>query len=65
MAVFFVLWKESVPHMPEQVGLQIVVIFEPHPGNGLAAENGGVSLLVDFVLLPVTDKEILCHWRSG
>ena len=59
MAVFFVLWKESVPHMPEQVGLQIVVIFEANARNGLAVEDGGVSLLVNLVLLPVTDKEIV------
>ena len=56
---FFVLWKDSVPHMPEQVGFQIVVIFELHPGNGLAAENGGVCLLVNFVLLPIADKQVV------
>ena len=49
----------SVPHMLQQVGFQIVVIFEPYPGDGLAAENGGLRLLVDFVLLPVTDKQVV------
>ena len=56
---FFCFQERSVPHMPEQVGLQFIVIFEPHPGDGLAAENGGVCLLVDFVLLPVTDKQVV------
>ena len=56
--LFFVLWKESVPHMLQQVGFQIVVIFEPHSGDGLTVQNGGVCLLVDFVLLPVTNKEV-------
>ena len=56
---FFRFQERSVPHVPEQVGFQIVVIFEPYPGDGLAAENGGVSLLVNLVLLPVTDKEIV------
>ena len=45
--------------MPEQVGLQIIVIFEPHPGNGLAAQNCGESRPLNFVLLPVTDKQVV------
>lgn len=56
--LFCVLWKVSVPHMLQQVGFQIVVIFEPHSGDGLTVQNGGVCLLVDFVLLPVTNKEV-------
>ena len=56
---FFRFQEKSIPHVLEQIGFQIVVIFEPHPGNGLAAENGGVCLLVDFVLLPVTDKQVV------
>ena len=56
--LFCVLWKESVPHVPQQIGFQIIVIFEPHSGDGLTVQNGGVCLLVDFVLLPVTNKEV-------
>ena len=44
--------------MPQQIGFQIIVIFEPHSGDGLTVQNGGVCLLVDFVLLPVTNKEV-------
>lgn len=56
--LFCVLWKESVPHVLQQVGLQIVAIFEPHSGDGLTVQNGGVCLLVNFILFPVTDKEV-------
>ena len=56
--LFCVLWKVSVPHMLQQVGFQIVVIFEPHSGDGFTVQNGGVCLLVNFILLPVTDKEV-------
>ena len=45
--LFCVLWKVSVPHMLQQVGFQIVVIFEPHSGDGLTVQNGGVCLLVN------------------
>ena len=48
--LFCVLWKVSVPHVPQQVGFQIVVIFEPHSGDGLTIQNGGVCLLVNFIL---------------
>lgn len=44
--------------MPQQIGFQIIVIFEPHSGDGLTVQNGGVCLLVDFVLLSVTNKEV-------
>lgn len=56
--LFCVLWKVSVPHMLQQVGLQIVAIFEPHSGDGLTVQNGGVCLLVNFILFQVTDKEV-------
>ena len=45
--------------MLQQVGFQIVVIFEPYPGDGLAAENGGVCLLMNLVLLPGADRRVV------
>ena len=50
--------------MLQQVGLQIVVIFEPHSGDGFAVQNGCVCLLVNFILLPVTDKEVSCNHQG-
>ena len=60
--LFFFFFKVSVPHMLQQVGFQIVVIFAPHSGDGLTVQNGGVCLLVNFILLPVTNKEVPRIW---
>ena len=50
--------------MFQQVGFQIIVIFEPDAGNGLSAENGGIGPLVDLILLPVTHKEVLRNHKG-
>ena len=53
---------EQLRRMGDREGLVLqgcgIVIFEPHSGDGLTVQNGGVCLLVDFVLLPVTNKEV-------